>query len=323
MHLPSRREILFTATAGLAGNLGVRLLGAGDGFEPQVAQVPELAGQLGMVTGSFSPHISERNTGGRIRLVDFPRMLREELDLTVIDFNTMNFPSLAPAYAEELRARVEESGCVATNLKMNQKVDMASKDPSERAEAMRQYRQSIDAAKILGCRWVRPLPRSERPDSGRMKSALDELIDYAGERGITVLLENFGWAMEEADAILRLADVVGPERIALGPDTGNWISDEVRFRGLELTFPRAVTCDFKAKVLGPHGEHDAYNLRRCFEIGWEAGFRGPWCFEYGHADFGKAKEGVAFLRDSLREWMKRGQYNVSNQERVLVHQRQA
>lgn len=304
MQNPTRREILFAATAGLTGNLGTRLLGAADGFEPQVAQVPELAGQLGMVTASFTPHLSGRPTGEQIRLLDFPRMLREELDLTVVDFNTMNFPSLDPAYAEELRAKVEESGCVATNLKMNQKVDMASPDPSERGEAMRQYRQSIDAAKILGCRWVRPLPRSERPELGRMKSALDELIDYAGERGITVLLENFGWAMEEADAILHLADAIGPDRVALGPDTGNWVSDEVRYRGLELTFPRAVTCDFKAKVLGPRGEHEAYDLRRCFEIGREAGFRGPWCFEYGHADFRKAKEGIAFLRDSLREWMK-------------------
>lgn len=304
---PNRREILVAATAGLGGNLGTRLLGAADGFEPQVTQAPELAGQLGMVTASISPHLSESPTGDQIRLLDFPRMLREELDLTVVDFNTMNFPSLAPAYAEKLRAKVEANGCVATNLKMNQKVDLASPDPSERAEAMRHYRQSVDAAKILGCRWVRPLPRSERPDSGRMKSALDELIDYAGERGLTVLLENFGWAMEEADAIVRLADAVGPQRIALGPDTGNWISNEVRYRGLELTFPRAVTCDFKAKVLGSQGEHEAYDLRRCFEIGWEAGFRGPWCFEYGHAEFEKAKAGIALLRNSLREWIKEAQ----------------
>ena len=74
----------------------------------------------------------------------------------------------------------------------------------------------------------------------------------------------------------RLLEDVG-RNIAACPDTGNWVSNEVRYKGLALTFPKAVTCDFKARELGPEGQHAAYDLKRCFTIGWEAGFRGPWC----------------------------------------------
>ena len=301
--MSNRRRFLSSA---IAAGFGLRSRGrAAEGsFKPQITQIPELAGKLGMVTASFTPHINESPKGDQFRLLDFPKIMRDELDLTVVDFNTMNFPSLKPDYVEELRAAVDAAGCVATNLKMNQKVDMASPDAGVRAEAMRQYKQSVDAAKLLGCQWVRPLPRAEAPDPARQLAAFDELIDYAGERGITVLLENFGWAMGNPTALAKLADSIGPDRVAIGPDTGNWTTNEVRYPGLTHLFPRAVTCDFKAKVLGRDGAHSAYDLRKCFDIGWAAGFRGPWCFEHGHADRTTAFRGVAFLRDSVRQWIK-------------------
>ena len=277
---------------------------AASSFRPQITQIPEPAGKLGMVTASFTPHITETPQGDQFRLIDFPKIMRNELDLTVVDFNTMNFPSLDPAYVEKLRAAVDSAGCVATNLKMNQKIDMASADANERAEAMRLYKVSIDAAKLLGCHWVRPVPRSEPPDPARQLAAFDELIDYAGERGMTVLLENFGWAMADPTAIDRLADRIGRSRVAIGPDTGNWTTNEVRYAGLRNLFPHAVTCDFKAKALGSDGSHSDYDLKKCFDIAWEAGFRGPWCFEHGHAKRVTAFPGVAFLRDSIRAWTK-------------------
>ncbi|MEX2577483.1 MAG: TIM barrel protein [Verrucomicrobiales bacterium] len=279
----------------------------------QVDQIPDLAGQLGLVSASLSRHFSERPSEKRFSLLDFPRVLRDELDLTVADLNTMNFPSLAPAYAEKLRTALDNAGCIATNLKMNQKVDLASEDAAERAEAMRVYKTSIDAAQILGCHWARPLPRAVSPHRGRLLEAFDELIDYAGERGVTILIENFGWMADKPDSVVDLADAIGADRVAVGPDTGNWNSNAIRYPALETTFPRAVTCDFKAKTLGPNGEHEAYDLERCFEIGWEAGFRGPWCFEHGHADRDVAFRGIAFLRDSLRTWMKEPQPKVSRQ----------
>ncbi|MCB1230341.1 MAG: TIM barrel protein [Verrucomicrobiae bacterium] len=279
------------------------LLAETNAATPQTKRIPELAGKLGLVSASLTPHIAAKPNADQFTLLEFPKILRNGLDLEVADLNTMNFPTLAPDYVEKLRKEIDDVGCVATNLKMNQRVDMASADESERAEAMRQYKESVDAAKILGCRWVRPLPRAEAPNRDRLSAAMDELIDYAGERGITVLIENFGWMMSDPDSVIELADAIGATRVAIGPDTGNWTSNEVRYPGLEKTFPRAVTCDFKAKVLGENGEHEAYNLNRCFEIGWNAGFRGPWCIEHGHADHATALRGIAFVRDSLRRWI--------------------
>lgn len=300
MSSSSRRRFLKASAASLS-LLGVPARGAA---APQITQVPELAGKLGLVSASLTPHIVERPKGNQFSLLDFPKVLRNDLDLTVADLNTMNFPSMEPAYVELLKTAIDAARCEATNLKMNQRVNVASADASERAEAMSVYKKSIDAAWVLGCRWVRPLPRAETPDRDLLMDSFEELIDYAGELGITVLIENFGWMMDDPDSVIDLADALGKNRVAIGPDTGNWASNEIRYSALEKTFPRAVTCDFKAKPIDGEGNHPAYDLKRCFDLGWDAGFRGPWCFEHGHQDLETAFRGIAFLRESVRKWTK-------------------
>ena len=86
------------------------------------------------------------------------------------------------------------------------------------------------------------------------------------------------------------------------PDTGNWSSNDVRYKGLALTFPLAVTCDFKARKLGAKGEHPLYDLKRCFEIGIQSGFRGPWCLEHANPNRRELFRELTLLRDWLKQW---------------------
>ncbi len=65
----------------------------------------------------------------------------------------------------------------------------------------------------------------------------------------------------------------------------------------------AGSCDFKARDLTPDARHDAYDLARCFGIGRDAGFRGPWCIEHFHTDLGELYREMRLLRDQLRAWM--------------------
>jgi hypothetical protein len=262
-----------------------------------------LAGEVGITTGSFMRHMRASPERHRTLLLDLPQRMRDELDMRVIDLMTATVPSWEPEYLDRLRAQAEKHGCVITNLKMNQAgIDMASPDPDARRKALDEYRRTIDAAGRLGCRWVRPLPRDQRPDLKLLAASYRELIDYAAPKGISLLVENFGWMKDDPNAVPSIVSAVG-QGIAAAPDTGNW-TDAVRYEGLAKAFPHAVTCDFKAFQLGPGGEHPQYDLKRCFQIGWDAGFRGPWCFEHFHETLTGLWQGLAHLRDLLRGWMK-------------------
>lgn len=267
------------------------------------APAPALKLELGITTGSFVRHLVETAQPGKLRLLDLPRLMRDELDMRVIDLMTATLVSLEPKYLEQLRQAAADAGCLLTNLKMNQKgLDLATADENLRRESIAVYRRTIDAAALLGVRWVRPLPGPKAPDLKLLVPSYRELIDYAGEKGIGVLIENFGWMQGDPDAIPQVIQAVGSD-LKSQPDTGNW-TDKARYDGLAKAFPFAVSCDFKARDFDADGTHKAYDLKRCFEIGCQAGFRGPWCFEHFHNDLAQLFREMGVLRDMLCGWIK-------------------
>jgi hypothetical protein len=293
----SRREFL-GAVATLM-SVGGAMTKAGQ----QQANQASLAGELGVTTGSFLRHLSEEPQAGKLRLLDLPKVLRNELDMRVIDLMTATLPSLELDYLRRLRDAAKDAGCILTNLKMNQAgLNLGSADSGERRRAIDVYQRTIESAALLGVRWVRPLPGPVRPALSILAASYRELIDYAAPRGISLLIENYGWLANDPSAIPDILEKVG-KGLAAQPDTGNWSDNAVRYAGLAETFPHAVTCDFKARRLGPDGKHEAYDLKRCFEIGWDAGFRGPWCFEYSHDNLTSLYHGLGTLRDQLRQWI--------------------
>lgn len=303
MSLVSRRTFV-TSSAALLATSANRICGIGSETQKQPAD--KLDGEVGITTSSLSGHIVKKAARGKFTLLELPRIMRDELDMRVIDLNTSTLGSLDPKYLEQVRAAAEDCGCVLTNLKLNQRgLDMNSPDKKVRARALDRYKRSIDAAARLGLRWARPLPLKDRPDMEIHVASYRELADYAAGRGIQMLVENYGWMQADPESVVRLVNSIG-HNVAACPDTGNWNNNELRYAGLAKTFPIAVTCDFKARQLGPMGEHLLYDLRRCFTIGWKAGFRGPWCLEHANADRKTLFRELALLRDKLRGWMKEG-----------------
>lgn len=271
---------------------------------PAQAATTTLAGEIGITAGSFMKHLSVEKAPGKLRLLGLPQIMRDELDMRVIDLMTATLASMENDYLDELRATADKHGCLLTNLKMNQPgLNMASADPAKKDAAMREYRCTIDAATRLGCRWVRPLPPNDTQDPARLTTAFRELIDYAATKNIGVLIENYGWMMTDPDAIPRIIAAVGPA-LKAQPDTGNWKTNDVRYPGLENAFPHAVSCDFKAFKLAPDGSHADYDLKKCFDIAWRAGFRGPWCLEHFHTDLSELFREMKLLREMLGAWMK-------------------
>lgn len=298
MTTPTFHRRVFLSTLPLAAS-AARLTLADEAKKPESNR--SLAGEMGITTGSFMRHLATERAAGKLVLLDLPNIMRDELGLRIIDLMTATLASLEPAYCERFRAAAEKAGCIVTNLKMNQKgLDMASPDEAKRRQALDVYKQTIDAAERLGCRWVRPASTSQRQEIPRLAATFHELIDYAAPKGISLLIENNGWLSNDPDAIPAVIAAVG-KGIAAQPDTGNWTA-RARYEGLQKAFPHAVTCDFKALALGPNGEHADYDLRRCFDIAWQTGFRGPWCFEHFHDDLAQLFREFVLLRDMLRKW---------------------
>lgn len=287
----TRRELLAIGAAGLVARPAAS----------QASATTPLEREVGITTGSFSPQL--RENPARFQLPELLKVVRDELDVRVVDVYTPSLSSFEPVYLDGVRSAAERAGCILTNLKLNQAgLEIASRDEALRERSLAEYERSIDAAARLGMRWVRPLPGRTQGDRKLVVDGYHRLMEYGQRRGIKLLVENFGWMQSDPEAVVTLLDAIGGN-IAASPDTGNWQNNEVRYAGLAKTFPRAVTCDFKAFAIAPGGEHKAYDLKRCFTIGWDAGFRGPWCLEHGNPDTQQLFSELRLLRDQLQRLM--------------------
>lgn len=293
----SRRGFL---AYGLAATAAVRPSFA----QPAATKTPaNLQHQIGATMSSFS-RLQRDGKPLTYTMLEWPKIFRDELDLRVIDLNSGVVTSHEPKYLEQLRRAADDAGCLLTNVKINRgDVDIGHAKPAVRAEAVGICKQWIDTAAHLGLRWARPLPFAKLGDLAGYIAAYRELCDYAAERRVEMLVENYGWLGDDAEACPKLLADVG-RNIAACPDTGNWSSNEVRYAGLAKLFPLAKSCDFKAGKLGPDGEHKSWDLKRCFDIAWDAGFRGPWCLEHAGTDRTELFRELGLLRDRLRTWTK-------------------
>ena len=262
----------------------------------------DLKNEVGITTSSLSGHLVAKPGKGQFSLVDLPMIMRDELGMRVIDLNTSSIASNDPSYLERCREAAEKADCVFTNMKLNQRdLDMNSPDESKRRHALDEFKKSIDAAARLGCRWARPLPKPERPDMKIHIDSYRELADHAAQHDMQMLVENYAWMEGDPQSVPKLIKAID-RNVAASPDTGNWKNDDVRYKGLAAAFPLAVTCDFKARALDKDGGHKLYDLQRCFEFGWDAGFRGPWCLEHANRDRAALFRELVLLRDMLVRW---------------------
>ena len=144
----TRRKFLETAVAAVAVAPNFLLA---EESKRKTTKKNRLDRQVGITTSSLSAHIAARSGNGKFTLLELPRIMRDELDMRVIDLNTSSLASDEPAYLEQVRKAADDAGCYLTNLKLNQRgLDMNSADKAVREKALTEYKRSLDAAGRLG-----------------------------------------------------------------------------------------------------------------------------------------------------------------------------
>ncbi|MSU50298.1 MAG: hypothetical protein EXS37_14635 [Opitutus sp.] len=259
-----------------------RLAACGGMFAQNRAAVSAPAEKIrvGINTSSFAHQRNSSDAAERIRLEDIPAILRDELDMNIIDLESVTLGPRDLPTARKFRVRAEAAGCRIINLKVNaHDLPFDSEDIALREHALTDYRAWIEIAAALGARSLRPYPATQRPRLETLTESYARLADHGDRHGVVLLIENYKWIETEPKVIPEIIGRLGG-RIKALVDTGNWADAGTRRAGLAAAFPHALTCDFKVRELSAAGEHAAFDLEECFMIGRRAGYTGPWCLEH-------------------------------------------
>ncbi len=261
-----------------------------------------MSSDITLCCSSWSYHRSFE--AGQFTLPDWIRFCRSELELEAIEIESGHFPATTSKALTEIRKLIEDNQLSLADVTTFNDFGFVA-DEQNRSELDKVFHW-IDIARELGSSLLRVFagwPKGQRElQWNNMLDYLRRAANYAGERGITLVLENHnhgGFIRTAEDALCALQAVASPF-LRLNLDTGNYIDGMV---SIEKTVHLARHVHAKLLQLDGAGREIHIDHARVLELLRRAGYRGFFSAEYegDEAEQSAVPRGLRYLRNVLSE----------------------
>lgn len=237
--------------------------------------------QLGLAGWSINRRF--RRAASPLRLLDYPRLAREEWGFTAVELNSPFFESREPAYLDELKANAAAAGVALWGMVVDNTCSLCSGDAAERAANIAACKEYLPVGKHLGLTYIRFNTGGDlQPDEGEIERCTDsfrQLATAGAQMGIMVCIENHGGLSRTPDPIVAVMRRVNSPFCRTLPDFGNF-ADEIRYEAIEKVVPYAAACHAKFWAFDEHGHDTKLDIWRVKNILRECGFEGRLAIEY-------------------------------------------
>ena len=237
---------------------------------------------------------------GKWKNLDLPRILREDLQINGLEYVNTFFENPTMRYLRQLKQNCAEHGVTSVLIMVDGEGDTASLDRQERMQAAVAHRKWVDIAHYLGCHAIRCNMRGGlrewKQDAdlvSRATESFQDLLDYAKDSGLNVLIENHGGASSDAGLLASLMKEVDNPRFGTLPDFGNFNEGDDPYEGIRKLMPYAMGVSVKASWTTDE-THPGWDLKRLIGIARQAGYHGFWGIEssYGRRSGSAGADGL-------------------------------
>lgn len=226
---------------------------------------------------------------GKWKNLDLPRILREELGINGLEYVNTFFENPTLRYLQQLKRNCADHGVTSVLIMVDGEGDTAAIERQERMQAAVAHRKWVDIAHYLGCHAIRCNMRGGlrewKQDAdlvSRAAESFQDLLDYAKDSGLNILIENHGGASSDAGLLASLMKKVGNPRFGTLPDFGNFNEGDDRYEGTRKLMPYAMGVSVKASWTLEE-TNPGWDLKRLIEIARESGYHGFWGIESSYA----------------------------------------
>lgn len=226
--------------------------------------------------GSVPAHTAAPNA---LSLLELPARLAA-FGLHKVEICHFHLPSRAPAYLHQLRDALERAEVTLWQLLIDAG-DITH--PSQAEQEIAWIKGWIDIAATLGATRARVSGGRAEPSKQTLATshdALAHLADYAQQRGVRLMTENWQNLLTKPEYVLTVLD--GLDHIGLLADFGNWVGP-AKYDDLAQILPRAESTHAKAHFSAP-GVMDREDYTKCLELCRHINFSGPHSLIYDGPD---------------------------------------
>jgi sugar phosphate isomerase/epimerase len=224
--------------------------------------------------------LNRRFGSGELKLLDYPKVAVTEFGLKVIELNSPFFESQDDHYLKDLAGKIKLAGCEVANIAVDEEVDLASTNETDRREAVRRYAAWFHAADVVGSRCVRANAggsRDEDATEAQVQACIrsfNALASIGATHGRKILIENHITRLGTNPYVLaRIMQSDFTGYLGMLPDFGNFAPD-VRYEALAMVMPWASLLHAKMHRFAEDGTETSTDMGRCIEIAKKTRFNG-------------------------------------------------
>ncbi len=221
------------------------------------------------------------------KLTDVARICREDFGIDGIEYVNNFFEVPTESYLRQLNKAAADHGVKNVLIMVDSEGSMVAKDKKARRQSVINHRKWIDIAAYLGCHAIRcnahgggASPKDDPDAINRAAESFNQLLDYARESKINVIIENHGGLSSFPGWLPKLVKKVDNPDFGLLPDYGNYPDSADFYAAIKECMPYAKGVSVKAGWQ-PDGTNPRYDIEKLLKISLDSGFSGFWGIESG------------------------------------------
>ena len=276
-----RRDFLRSAGACVLGGAGAGLLGS-----PATRDMPQDSHLAGagiprLLSGCSAYSFRKRLMGGQMTMEDF---IRSAVDLRLdgVDMTVYYLKSTEPAYLESLRYLAYKNAVAMIGAACGSRTIQA--DPAKRADVVNDIKKWVDVAEWLGAPQLRILAGNLPPGvsladaTSWVIETMKAAVEYSGEKGIMLSLENNRGVTQNADTCLEVMHRVDSPYVGITLDITHFVPtpSQDAYAQIAACIPYATN----VHILDRSDTGMLIDLERIWKIFAQAGYKGFMSLEY-------------------------------------------
>lgn len=207
---------------------------------------------------------------GKWKALDLPKITRKDLDLNGIELVNTLFEVPTMTNLKALKQNAADYGTELVLIMVDEEGDGCSATKEERKQFVVNHRKWIDIAHYLGCHAIRTNCRGIEISSKEQAlqyaaETYHQLLDYAADSGVEIVIENHGGYSNDPDWMVSLVKEINDPLFGTYPDWREPSDDFDNYTYVEKTAPFAKGMSYRNQ---PTEELTAKMIALCRQSGY-------------------------------------------------------